>query len=315
MSIPVICKNCGSKFKAPKNTEGRKVKCPKCRKLLKIIDDSINKNRQVSETSVPKVSVSNTIPVICKNCGSKFKAPDNAIGRKAKCPKCKKSLVISDDRINKNRQVSETSVPKVSVSNTIPVICKNCDGKFKVPENAIGRKVKCPKCKKSLVIYSDEDKSDAKYKSSAKEAVFKAHDKVKKKNEGADIRKKGLRSVSKVKESISPDSAAPGSGGASVFLVLWSILKKVLFFSFKILKWAFWLFQTKCPSCKSTKCAQISYDKHWENMQHKVYSNGNRGWKGTKVEIYSYKCRECNTAFKKSNRTGVEGGGSGPPSS
>lgn len=34
------------------------------------------------------------ISVACSTCGSKFKAPDSAAGRKAKCPKCGAALVV-----------------------------------------------------------------------------------------------------------------------------------------------------------------------------------------------------------------------------
>ncbi|MDM8556143.1 NINE protein [Desulfococcaceae bacterium HSG7] len=160
MSIQTICNNCGSKFKAPEKAIGRKAKCPKCKYSLVITDHSIKKVTSVPKTNATQVAVRNTISVMCKNCGSKFKAPENAIGKKAKCPKCKYSLVIADHSIRNDMLVPQTNVNQVAVCSTISVMCKNCGSKFKAPENAIGRKAKCPKCKYLLVIADDSIKND-----------------------------------------------------------------------------------------------------------------------------------------------------------
>ncbi len=75
-----------------------------------------------------------SIQIRCKNCDSKLKAPDSAIGRKAKCPKCKSLLVISDDHIRKDMLVPKTDVSKVVVRRPIP--CNK----------------KCPYCSEEVLV-------------------------------------------------------------------------------------------------------------------------------------------------------------------
>jgi hypothetical protein len=91
-----------------------------------------------------------------------------------------------------------------------------------------------------------------------------------------------------------------------------SFLKWVLLLPFKILKVIFWLLKTTCPSCKSAKCAKISSQKNWVNLQTGHRSNGNSYWSGTKVLTKVYKCKECSTVFEKETTDNIEGGGSGP---
>ena len=47
------------------------------------------------------------IVVHCNKCGSRFKAPDNAAGRDAKCPKCKATIMIPGD----NEDMEATHAP------------------------------------------------------------------------------------------------------------------------------------------------------------------------------------------------------------
>lgn len=73
-----------------------------------------------------------TIQIKCEKCNRKLKAPDNAVGRKAKCPNCKHILIIQDSR---TQTVSTVNKPKTIA---------------KAPRRPVSASKRCPYCNESV---------------------------------------------------------------------------------------------------------------------------------------------------------------------
>jgi DNA-directed RNA polymerase subunit RPC12/RpoP len=70
----------------------------------------------------------------CKNCGHKIKVEDKHSGRRGKCPKCGRVVVVPDK------------------PTTVEFLCENCGRKISVPDIYAGRSGKCPKCRSMVII-------------------------------------------------------------------------------------------------------------------------------------------------------------------
>ena len=73
----------------------------------------------------------------CEHCGQKFNVHKNNAGKKGKCPKCKKIIVIP-------KQI-EHSHPNKSI-HSINFTCSMCEQLIKVPESSSGKLIGCPHC-------------------------------------------------------------------------------------------------------------------------------------------------------------------------
>jgi len=62
----------------------------------------------------------------CKKCGQKISVPENSAGKKGKCPKCKKMVVVP----------TLEQIPAESISR-IRFKCSMCDEKVAVPERVV----------------------------------------------------------------------------------------------------------------------------------------------------------------------------------
>ncbi len=86
------------------------------------------------------------IQVQCKSCGGKFKAPDQAEGKRTKCSKCAAVIVVkAAPPAKKKAAAGEPSV------DTISVTC-NCGKQLSVKASLAGRTGKCPGCGQSITI-------------------------------------------------------------------------------------------------------------------------------------------------------------------
>jgi len=75
----------------------------------------------------------------CKNCGNKIKVEDKHSGRRGKCPKCGRVVVVPDK------------------PTTVEFLCENCGRKISVPDIYAGRSGKCPKCRSIVIIPKIQD--------------------------------------------------------------------------------------------------------------------------------------------------------------
>lgn len=82
----------------------------------------------------------------CNNCEYEKKVPDEYIGKKAKCPNCKNSVIIENDFKNENNQIIFK--------------CYQCDYTTKISNKYLGKSVKCPKCKEIITVNNNEIDSD-----------------------------------------------------------------------------------------------------------------------------------------------------------
>ncbi len=66
------------------------------------------------------------IPVICQHCQSKFRAPDAAIGRKTKCPKCANAILIASSTPT-SVAVKQAAPKPVAIKSIPPSAATNSD--------------------------------------------------------------------------------------------------------------------------------------------------------------------------------------------
>ena len=71
----------------------------------------------------------------CPGCGVKVKAPDQLVGKTAKCPKCGEAIQVGGG----------------DAAATIAVAC-DCGKRFRAKAALAGKRVKCPACGNPLTI-------------------------------------------------------------------------------------------------------------------------------------------------------------------
>jgi phage FluMu protein Com len=77
--------------------------------------------------------------ICCVFCGKKLEAPDNAIGKRGKCPRCGEIFDIQ----------SFDPVPSVeTVDSRIKFTCSKCAKQYSVSKRLANKKIVCPNCKK-----------------------------------------------------------------------------------------------------------------------------------------------------------------------
>jgi len=77
----------------------------------------------------------------CKNCGQKIKVSDQYAGKKGKCPKCRRPIVVPAAL----QQPAEQS-------SIIKFRCPHCSQKIGLPAEYAGRQVRCAKCKQPFRV-------------------------------------------------------------------------------------------------------------------------------------------------------------------
>ncbi len=79
----------------------------------------------------------------CQNCGHKISVQDKHTGKRCKCPRCDRVIVVPGK------------------STIVDFHCDSCGQKISVPQVYAGKKCKCPKCK-SIVVVPTRPKAPAK---------------------------------------------------------------------------------------------------------------------------------------------------------
>jgi len=92
-----------------------------------------------------------TINFHCNNCGRKFRVPQIHAGKKGKCPKCKKIIVVP-------RQTEQVHPDKSSSIATFS--CSMCEEEIKVPESSRGKLIECPHCGCYVEVPSEESPAE-----------------------------------------------------------------------------------------------------------------------------------------------------------
>jgi membrane associated rhomboid family serine protease len=88
-------------------------------------------------------------------CGAKIRVPADKLGRKARCPKCRRALVLKRAAPDEPRPAPAdppaTQPPSASVPEKIRFAC-SCGTRLAVPGTLAGLQAKCPKCAKLLTV-------------------------------------------------------------------------------------------------------------------------------------------------------------------
>lgn len=83
---------CGARLALPATAAGKVVRCPKCETKHRVPTAGSSATKQQSK-SAAKRTAEEPIVVYC-DCGAKLKAPANAAGKQARCPKCRASVTL-----------------------------------------------------------------------------------------------------------------------------------------------------------------------------------------------------------------------------
>ncbi len=94
------------------------------------------------------------IAIVCPSCGSKIKAPDNAAGRRAKCPKCASPVDVPAQPPLWKEPALPLSSPAAQIDvEPLPparlpaqLLCGHCDGAIGIDQRFAGQVVLCPHC-------------------------------------------------------------------------------------------------------------------------------------------------------------------------
>lgn len=90
--IAIQC-NCGARMRVPAAKAGKRGKCPKCGAVLDIPAASEPEGPVSAE---PVVTDDGRIKFACDSCGKSLKVPQEAAGRRVKCPKCSAAVTVPD---------------------------------------------------------------------------------------------------------------------------------------------------------------------------------------------------------------------------
>ncbi len=98
--IKFKCNNCNHQIEAPQKYAGKRVRCPKCKVLIRVPES-------VGKTGTPE---SELIKFRCPSCNQKMRITPDYAGKQVRCAKCKKPLRIP--------QASSQSVPPTAEDQT-----------------------------------------------------------------------------------------------------------------------------------------------------------------------------------------------------
>lgn len=81
----------------------------------------------------------------CPHCQKQLKAPDNAVGKTAKCQACEGTCKVPGASQSSDPQSSKSSASSASSSTatSITLVCSACQKRLKAPESSRGKKVRC----------------------------------------------------------------------------------------------------------------------------------------------------------------------------
>src|SRR5262245_10166220 len=82
------------------------------------------------------------------NCGARMRVPAAKAGKRGKCPKCGEVVEIPSSP----PPDEPGSTPVISDDGRIKFACDSCGKSLKVPAEAAGRRVKCPKCQTAVTV-------------------------------------------------------------------------------------------------------------------------------------------------------------------
>jgi DNA-directed RNA polymerase subunit RPC12/RpoP len=94
------------------------------------------------------------VEAACPSCDGKFRLPDAAAGKKIRCPKCKAPMEVPPLAAVPEPEPAKPDppVPSTTPAATVEASCSHCAGKFRLPETAAGKKIRCPKCKEPMAV-------------------------------------------------------------------------------------------------------------------------------------------------------------------
>ncbi|WP_425615934.1 NINE protein [Anatilimnocola sp. NA78] len=130
MPVEAACPSCDGKFRLPDAAAGKKIRCPKCKGPLDV-PPLAAAEAATAETAAPQAVKPTTVP-----------EPANA----ASSPPAPLPPEVSLPPATPLPPAMSLA-PSVPAGKTVEATCPSCAGKFRLPEAAAGKKIRCPKCK------------------------------------------------------------------------------------------------------------------------------------------------------------------------
>lgn len=91
------------------------------------------------------------ILVVCSHCGEKGNAPDSAVGKKVRCPKCRQPMTVPGGSGNPTTSTKKKPSP-TSEKSVIQFSCPSCMQELEAPTSAVGQQMTCSDCDQKLWV-------------------------------------------------------------------------------------------------------------------------------------------------------------------
>ena len=88
----------------------------------------------------------------CSKCNKKIAVPDESVGKRCQCPKCKTISRVPDTSSSTEMSATDDSKQK----DTVKISCPNCEKQYRIANKNLNKKMTCTECGSEL--YKNENK-------------------------------------------------------------------------------------------------------------------------------------------------------------
>ncbi|MEO2021379.1 MAG: hypothetical protein ABGX05_06090 [Pirellulaceae bacterium] len=136
MAIEFSCPTCEHPVRTPDSQGGKQGRCPSCRNVFTIPEDST--------TTAP--APEKTIRFECQQCNKKLKVPASRADKNITCPQC--GATVTNQEIKSSGSLSGI----LTAEDKIEFPCGECGNVVQTPSSQAGKKGRCPECHEVMQI-------------------------------------------------------------------------------------------------------------------------------------------------------------------
>jgi len=136
MAIEFSCPTCEHPVRTPDSQGGKQGRCPSCRNVFTIPEDST--------TTAP--APEKTIRFECQQCSKKLKVPASRADKNITCPQC--GATVTNQEIKSSGSLSGI----LTADGKIEFPCGECGNVVQTPSSQAGKKGRCPECHEIMQI-------------------------------------------------------------------------------------------------------------------------------------------------------------------
>lgn len=156
----INCPKCKIKLKVTSVNRPLTFHCPKCN--AKIVLKA--KNEPEKKTTEPKISQKT---IKCPKCKIKLKIASKKTPQSIHCPKCNVKIVLKEKEQITKQQKQTSQKPKGAVKATT-IKCPKCKASLKITNQKRSLTIYCPKCKSKIVLKGKESETKRQKRTSQK---------------------------------------------------------------------------------------------------------------------------------------------------